>query len=521
MNSLPKTQHPPRTSLLLHGAAAFLAALVFATGCAQTSTSVGDSPGGAAPSATQEEDSMGDVVGDWRGAIRVNGQELPLVFHISRTDGELTATMDSPAQAAAGIPVDRVRYADGSLELRMTALGATYVGTPNDAGTEIAGTFRQSGMELELNLTRSGEAERRTRADASSPAAAPRRPQEPEPPFPYVSQNVTFVNEDAGVELAGTVTRPDGDGPFPAAVLISGSGRQNRNEEIMGHKPFLVLADALTRAGVAVLRYDDRGVGGSGGAGTVAEATARDFAGDAAYALRFLSGRPYVDPGRAGLVGHSEGALIAAMIAGEVHETPAGTDPLPIEVDPAFVVMLGGEGVPGDELLMMQSAALLRASGASEEYTDRIARANRKVYDILLSDTPRDEAAEQVAQIQRELGMNDEQIAVQRSALFSPWFDFFLRYDPAHALQRIEVPVLAVIGELDRQVPPEGNLPEIRSALESAPTDDYTVRELAGLNHLLQPAETGGIEEYSRIETTIAPEALELVTGWIGERFTR
>jgi uncharacterized protein len=451
-----------------------------------------------------EEDTMDQIVGDWRGALDVSGQQLPLVFHITRGDDGLTATMDSPAQGAAGIPVDRVSFDQGRLELSITALGASYDGTLREPATEIVGTFKQAGMELDLTL---------------SPAA--NRPQEPRPPFPYVSVDVTFMNQDAGVELAGTITHPEGEGPFPAAVLISGSGQQNRNEELFGHKPFLVLSDALTRSGIAVLRYDDRGVGGSGGAETVAEATSRDFAGDAAYALQFLMDQPYVDADRAGLIGHSEGALIAAMIAAGVHETPTGTDPLPIDVDPGFVVMPGGEGVPGDELLMMQSAALLRASGAPEEYIHRMGEANREVYDILLSDTPREDAAERIAAIQRELGMNEEQIQAQRGALLSPWFDFFLRYDPADALRKIQVPVLAVIGELDRQVPAEQNIPEIREALRAAPTRDFTVRELAGLNHLLQPARTGGVEEYQQIEVTMSPEALELISGWITERFVR
>jgi hypothetical protein len=304
-------------------------------------------------------------------------------------------------------------------------------------------------------------------------------------------------------------------------VLVSGSGQQNRDEEIFGHKPFLVLADALTRAGIAVLRYDDRGVGGSGGGETLPTATSRDFAGDAAYALRFLMERPYVDRDRTGLVGHSEGALIAAMIAGSVEEVPTGAEPLPIDVDPAFVVMLAGNGVPGDELLMLQSAAVLRAAGASEDAVQQAARANRRLYDIVLADIPREEAAEQIAQIMGELGMNEDQIHAQQQQLLAPWFEFFLRYDPEEAVRRIDVPVLALVGELDVQVPPEQNIPALRDALEAAPTNDYAVRELEGLNHLLQPAQTGGVDEYAKIETTIAPEALDLMSGWIAERFGR
>lgn len=523
-----------RTNRAVAAAAVIVAATLFAVGCASQRAASGE-PAAHGPatqdvveadgvaesqsSTESQEDPMEGITGDWSGAIEAGGQKLPLVFHIGREGDGLTATMDSPAQGAAGIPVDEVSFEGATLELVMNALAARYTGELTESGDAIVGTFRQGGQELDLRLTPVEEGQEQ--ADELPPAAAPRRPQHPEPPYPYDTEDVRFVNEDAGVELAGTVTRPQGPGPFPAVVLVSGSGQQNRDEEIFGHKPFLVLADALTRAGIAVLRYDDRGVGGSGGGETLPTATSRDFAGDAAYALRFLMERPYVDRDRTGLVGHSEGALIAAMIAGSVEEVPTGAEPLPIDVDPAFVVMLAGNGVPGDELLMLQSAAVLRAAGASEDAVQQAARANRRLYDIVLADIPREEAAEQIAQIMGELGMNEDQIHAQQQQLLAPWFEFFLRYDPEEAVRRIDVPVLALVGELDVQVPPEQNIPALRDALEAAPTNDYAVRELEGLNHLLQPAQTGGVDEYAKIETTIAPEALDLMSGWIAERFGR
>jgi len=451
--------------------------------------------------------SMDAIVGTWSGTVDAGGQQVTLVFNLSDDDGRLAATMDSPAQGAKGIPVDEAVFDDDRLTLRLPQMGATYTGVLTEDQTAVEGVFSQGGMEFDLVLTR------------GYTATETRRPQDPQPPYPYEVEEIRFTNPDAGITLAGTITRPGGEGHFPAVVLISGSGQQNRDEEVFGHRPFHVIADALTRAGIVVLRYDDRGVGESGGAETLAEMTTRDSAGDAAAALAYLEGRAYVDHRRAGLIGHSEGALIALMIATGGQTDESGRPVVPIDVDPDFIVLLAGNGVPGDELLLMQSRAILEATGASAEQIEAIAAANRRIYDLVLSGAPHDEVATEIDEILTEAGVPANQIELQRNQILSPWIEFFLRYDPAGDLRRVEVPVLALIGGLDLQVPAEQNLPAIRAALAEAPVEDVTVRELPGLNHLFQPAQTGAVEEYGQIETTIDPSVLELVAGWITERF--
>ncbi|MFW6313322.1 MAG: alpha/beta hydrolase family protein, partial [Spirochaetota bacterium] len=447
------------------------------------------------------------ITGTWSGTVDAGGQQVLLVFDLSTDNGSLTATMDSPAQGATGIPVEEAVFEDGRLTMHLPQMGASYTGDLADDATAIEGVFSQGGMDFDLDLTRGRN------------VTETRRPQDPQPPYPYEVEEIRFTNPDAGITLAGTITRPGGEGPFPAVVLISGSGQQNRDEEVFGHRPFHVLADALTRSGIAVLRYDDRGVGESDGAETLADMTTRDSAGDAAAALAFLEDRAYVDPRRAGLIGHSEGALIALMIATGGQTDESGRPVVPIDVDPDFIVLLAGNGVPGDELLLMQSRAILEASGASSEQIEAVAAANRRIYDLALSGAPRDEVATEIDEILTDAGVPANQIELQRNQILSPWIEFFLRYDPASDLRRVEDPVLALIGGLDLQVPAEENLPAIRTALAEAPVEDVTVRELPGLNHLFQPAQTGAVEEYAQIETTFDPSVLELVAEWIVERF--
>ena len=450
---------------------------------------------------------MDAITGTWSGTVDAGGQQVPLVFNLSTDDGSLTATMDSPAQGARGIPVEEAVFEDRRLTLSLPQMGATYTGVLTEDESAVEGVFSQGGMEFDLILTR------------GYTATETRRPQDPTPPYPYEVEEIRFMNPDAGITLAGTITRPEGAGPFPAVVLVSGSGQQNRDEEVFGHRPFHVLADALTRSGIVVLRYDDRGVGESEGAETLAAMTTRDSAGDAAAALAFLEARAYVDPRRSGLIGHSEGALIALMIATGGQTDESGRPVVPIDVNPDFIVLLAGNGVPGDELLLMQSRALLETTGASEEQIEEIAAANRRIYDLALSGAPRDEVATEIDEVLTDVGVPANQIELQRNQILSPWFEFFLRYDPAGDLRRVEDPVLALIGGLDLQVPAAQNLPAIREALAEAPVEDVSVRELPGLNHLFQPAQTGAVEEYGRIETTIDPSVLELVAEWITDRF--
>ncbi len=343
------------------------------------------------------------------------------------------------------------------------------------------------------------------------PARAPR--QEPSPPFPYGVEEVTVENAEAGVRLAGTLTRPRGPGPVPAAVLVSGSGPQDRDGELLGHRPFLVLADDLTRRGLVVLRCDARGVGGS--TGSFMGSTTQDFAGDCLAEVQFLQSRPEVDRARIGLVGHGEGGLAASLVA-------AGSRDL------AFVVLLATPGLPGDEVLLLQGDRVLAGLGESDSVVawnhrvqERLFAAARAGGDssavrarlLAVVATARDSMP---GEIRERLDAAD--LAGQAETMASPWFRFFLDYDPAPALRLVRCPVLALGGELDQQVPPAVNLPAIARALRAGGNRDFETRELPRLNHLFQTCTTGSILEYGTGTESFAPAALDTLGAWIGAR---
>lgn len=445
--------------------------------------------------------------GAWSGMLEAGAARLRLVFHVSAgAGGALSGTMDSPDQGAAGIPATSVTVQGRTLRFAVANLGMTYEGTLSADGTALQGTFTQGAARLPLALTR-GEA-----------PAAPERPQEPRPPFPYRQEEVTIPGAATGVTLSGTLTLPQGAGPFPAVVLVSGSGPQDRDESLMGHKPFLVLADHLTRKGIAVLRYDDRGVGKSTGAH--AAATSEDFTGDALAAVAFLKARR--DVGAVGIVGHSEGGLIGPLAASRSAEV-------------AFVVMLAGPGLPGEDILYAQGELIGRAGGA----TEAAVAVNRRIQEAMFAVVrAQPDTAAAVTELQHALqetlaslpaevrrGMEGEltpaALDAQIRQVNSPWFRFFLTYDPRPTLEKVPVPVLALNGALDLQVPAEANLREVEAALKRGGNRDVTTRLLPGLNHLFQTARTGSPSEYAQITETMSPTALEAVSSWILERFGR
>jgi len=441
-----------------------------------------------------------DITGDWAGALEVGAARLHLILHVTRGDGgALRATMDSVDQGANGIPVDVISVQGRSLHFEMNALGASYDGTLSDDGTELAGDFTQRGMKLPLRLTRTDDAS----------ALAPKRPQEPKPPYPYASEDLTYANPAAGVTLAGTLTLPVGAGPHPVVLLISGSGPQDRDEFLMRHRPFLVLADHLTRNGVAVLRVDDRGVGKS--TGVFATATTEDFASDALAGIAYLKTRRELDPKRIGLVGHSEGGYVAPMAA---TRSP----------DVAFIVLLAGPGVPIGVLLREQARLLLEAGGADPAFIDMNERTQERMFEIVRRESDPTAAAPMLqAEVDALLGRLSpaERDAAKGSAeasvtmVNSPWFRYLLTYDPARTLRRVKVPVLALNGELDLQVPPAQNLPAIAKALHQGGNEDVETAVLPKLNHLFQTATTGSLAEYGTIEETMSPLALDRISTWI------
>ncbi|MEK7331226.1 MAG: alpha/beta fold hydrolase, partial [Candidatus Eisenbacteria bacterium] len=319
-----------------------------------------------------------------------------------------------------------------------------------------------------------------------------------------------------GIQLAGTLTLPRGAGPFPCALLITGSGPEDRDEAVFGHRPFLVLADHLTRQGIAVLRVDDRGVGGS--TGRFSQATSEDFAGDVLAGIEFLKTRREIDRKRIGLIGHSEGGLIAPMVATR-------------SKDVAFIVLMAGPGIPGDSTLMLQSAAIRRSVGASEASIAQEMGVSRRIYAQLRQGdsagvvrTARELVGLQVAGLPEEqrsaVGDLDSAATAASRQLFGPWMRFFVTYDPRPALRRVRCPVLAINGEKDLQVLPKENLAAIETALKAGGNRDHTVKELPGLNHLFQTCTLCTIAEYMQLEETMAPAALEEMSEWILRRTT-
>ncbi|PSQ98240.1 MAG: hypothetical protein BRD48_07915 [Bacteroidetes bacterium QS_9_68_14] len=443
------------------------------------------------PAAHAQESPPPAPEGPWHGTIETGGQQLTAVFHLERDeDGALTATMDVPQQSASGIPVSDVRAKADSLRLVVGAIGGVFEGarTPNGS---IEGTWKQNGVTAPLVLEKG--------APKSSEASAPARPQTPEPPFPYDTEDVRFESNAAGVELAGTLTMPEGEGPHPAVVLISGSGPQNRNGRVAGHETLHVLADALTRRGVAVLRYDERGVGKS--SGTFAGATAEDLAADARAGFDFLRQRN--DLGKVGLIGWSEGAIVASMIAAR-----SGT--------PDFLVLMSAPSVPGKALLQEQSARIAEAQGAPPATLDSIRAAQDRLLSAVAQAPDSAEAAAQIRQVLSERQKSEKTIEAQIQQYTAPWFRYFVSHDPRPALRKVDAPVLGLYGANDLQVPPQQNAAPLREALSGNP--GTTVEVLPGLNHLFQPAETGLPSAYRQTETTIAPKALQRIAGWITER---
>ncbi len=436
-----------------------------------------------------------DITGQWNGVLSVQGINLRIVFHIEKNSEGYSSTMDSPDQNATGIPVKTTSFDGSKLSLAVPNIGLTYEGEFKT--DSVAGILKQNGVSFPMTL-------KRTPIEVKPLI----RPQEPKPPYPYRSEDITFENKNAGVTLAGTLTLPEKGNKFTVVVLISGSGAQDRNEEIMGHKPFLVIADYLTRRGIAVLRYDDRGTAKS--TGDFRTATTADLATDA-----WLKTRKEINPRKIGLIGHSEGGIIAPMIAAR-------------SKDVGFIVMLAGTGIRGNSLLLLQEDLVYRASGMPEDKVVETCKINSQIFDMIVR------AKEPVSQqeitgfmttnLQNDIativpeGMSTDNYINQFAAsMSSPWMQYFLRYDPAPALERVKCPVLAVNGSKDLQVPAKINLPAIRNALQKGGNKKVTTKEYPGLNHLFQECTTGSPAEYASIEQTFSPLVLKDLADWISK----
>ena len=444
-----------------------------------------------------------NLEGVWEGVLDLQAMKLRLALKVSKAaDGGLSAKLDSLDQGATNLEVDTISFKDGAVHFEMKRLFVVFDGTLNKEGSEISGEFKQGGGSTPLTLKR-----------VARPTTL-NRPQEPKPPYPYDGEEVSYENKRDGVKLAGTLTLPRGKASSPAVILITGSGPQNRNEELMGHKPFLVLADYLTRQGIAVLRVDDRGVGDSTGSTT--SSTSENFATDVLAGIEFLKGHKGINSKQIGLIGHSEGGLIAPMVAAQ-------------SADVAFIVLLAGPGLPGEEILYLQGALILKAGGGAPEALAR-QRAEQEIMFNAVKQEKDNAAAEKKIRegFEKQLSAaSDAEKAQARQALepqinmvISPWFRHFLTYDPRPTLARVRCPVLALNGENDLQVPVTENLREIEATLKTAGNKDVTVVRLPKLNHLFQTSETGSPSEYVKIEETIAPIALKTLGDWIAKHTT-
>jgi len=454
----------------------------------------------AVPVSAQEPES-------WHGTVDLSGAGAgALEFFVTfAVDGDApTATISIPAQGARDLPLASVVYTDSRIEFTLAAAVAAVFEADRD-GDSAAGALTQ-GAEFPLTMER-------MEGDAEASPAAPNRPQTPQAPFPYEARDVTYSNPVEGNTIAGTLTVPEGAGPHPAALLITGSGSQDRDETIFQHKPFWVIADYLSRRGVAVLRVDDRGIGGSDG--VRAGLTSEDFAGDVAAGVAFLRSQGDIDDDRVGLIGHSEGGLIGPMVAAEDHRV-------------AFVVMLAGPGVQGTDLLRLQNEMLLQAAGMpaadiasqlelqTSLWEAMMSRMDEAVVDERLG-ALLDMQLASLPETERALA-RDNAFAAAKAQVNSEWLRFFLATDPAQYLERVNAPVLALNGTLDLQVSAEQNLPAVEAALERAGNTDVTIKSIDKLNHLFQEAGTGQVSEYGLIEETFSPAVLKMMATWLSER---
>ncbi|HEX7401745.1 MAG TPA: alpha/beta hydrolase [candidate division Zixibacteria bacterium] len=443
------------------------------------------------------------IEGMWLGTLSFSGMDLRVVFHISKNpEGTLSATMDSPDQGAKDISVEEATFQNNHLRLDAKSIGGVYEGDLKTDKPQLDGNWTQGGTTIPLVLEKTDKVPELN------------RPQEPKPPFPYEAREVSYENKQAGITLAGTLTLPKTGAPFPAVLLITGSGAEDRDETVLGHRPFLVLADYLTRRGIAVLRVDDRGVGKS--TGSTAKATSEDFAQDALAGVEYLKSLKEINPKQIGLIGHSEGGIIAPLVA---EKSP----------DVAFIVMMAGTGVTGEQILYLQSALIYKAEGVSDETIAKDRKLKEQIFAVIKQESDSAAAAKKMRQLmddamaqmeekeKQALSYSPDMVDMSIQQLLVPWFRYFLTFDPKPTLMKVKCPVLAINGEKDLQVPPKENLPAIEEALKAGGNPDITVKELPGLNHLFQTAETGSPMEYSKIEETISPDALDTIGNWIKE----
>ncbi len=434
--------------------------------------------------------SFAQIEGTWHGNIEIPNQKLPFVIHITKEGNELKATFDSPDQGAFDIEMPEIRFENNTLHLAHPQMMMTYEGTLINENA-INGTFKQGGQSFTLNLTK-GEFKRN-------------RPQEPQPPFSYKTEDITFENKEAGIKLAGTLTIPNGNKKFPVVVLVAGSGPNDRNEELFGHKPFLVLADHLTKNGYAVLRYDKRGVASS--EGDFASATVFDFANDTKAAINYLKNRKEIDNDKIGILGHSEGGMVAQIIVSE-------------DTSLDFIILMAAPGIKGSEVLILQTDILAKTMEVPESTRAINKKVNNDIYNIIMESNDIDLAKKELFAYYESHSslsqLSKEQINQQVLNSTTDWTRAFLKFNPQDYLPKINCHVLAINGTKDLQVTSVENLAGISKGLGMK--GNLKIISYEGLNHLFQAATTGLPDEYGMIETTIEPKVLEDIVQWLNEK---
>jgi pimeloyl-ACP methyl ester carboxylesterase len=444
-----------------------------------------------------------DITGNWQGLLSAGGKQIRIVFHISRTGGIYSATMDSPDQGASGIKAAGVIVSNDSITIRIAEVAGGYTGQWNHAD-EMKGALMERTMRFPMDLKRqTGE--------------IPFKPQTPKAPFDYLSEEVAYENKAQNIHLEGTLTKPANANKFPVVLLITGSGPQDRDETIGLHKSFFVMADYFTRQGIAVLRVDDRGVGKS--TGNFPAATSVDFASDVMAGIHYLKTRTDIDTARIGLLGHSEGAMIAPYVAAR-------------SKDVSFIVMLAGPAEGGMKTMYYQAVTKPFAA-----YPETVRTAYGALYNKMLEICLQDSLARNVSAYVRRIypqwkkqqsaetiaavthGAGDEDMIKLFSGSFgavaNPWFRFFLTYDPQADLEHLQIPVFALNGEKDEQVNP-ANLALIKNIFTANKNQHYKIQEVPGVNHLFQHCKNcGSVEEYLALEETFDKETLVMIGEWI------
>lgn len=442
-----------------------------------------------------------DISGDWSGEAKRGDNLINFIFKIEQENATYATTMDVPTFRVSGIKPTATTFTNGNLTIDGSNIGMSYVGTFNHETQQFEGTYKEGGLELALNLKK-----------GAVKIVDAKRPQEPVKPYPYHEEEVVFENTEANISLAGTLTLPNKNGTFPVAILISGSGPQDRDESYMGHKPFLVLSDHLTRQGIGVLRFDDRGFGAS--TGDFGSATTEDFSKDVLSAIAYLKTRKDVDIKNIGLIGHSEGGIIAPLAANNSE-------------DVAFMVLLASTGISGTELSVMQSKTLRQFPVKDEVAFEKN---TRKAIAIVTSDKSESEIEQELTAhyndflrpILTSLNVPEEKINLfiesELKTSLKPWSRYFLQYNPADEIEKLQIPVLSLNGSKDSQVHAKVNQEGIRKALNKGGNKDFKIVELDNLNHFFQECETGRIDEYRKIDQTFSPIALEEISSWIIKR---